>query len=154
MQQKDQHNHVLNRNERRLAVRAECESLARIVGQSDSIRDRLQEVGEEGDTARGFGANQLEDLRELDDASGAHDAQTEGLGGSQFGASTDGKVNIFQQRRIALFPNQIDAKVARLVWKPRAECLDIRSRKVADLLGIDVDVHDAAMTIDSNASNS
>ena len=71
---------VLDDDARRLAVGAEREAAADVVGQRDEVRRRLEQVAREADACGRAGAQQLAHLRHLDDRRRRDDGHADGLG--------------------------------------------------------------------------
>lgn len=103
---------VLREDEGGLAVGAEGEAVAVVVGEGDEVRARLEYVGEEGDAVGGLGADELEDLRHLDDGGGADDANAEALGDGELEAGSVLEVNVEEDGLVALVADDGGAEVA------------------------------------------
>lgn len=77
---------VLAEDEGGLAVGAEGEAVAEVVGERDEVRGGLEQVGEEADTLGGPGPRELQDLRHLDDRRRPDDADAQRLRHSELEA--------------------------------------------------------------------
>lgn len=93
--------YILNGDQGHLAIRAKGEAVAHIVHEADQIARRLHEVGQEADTLGALAVEQLEQLRDLDNAARADDADPEGLGDGQLEADRVGDVDVVHERPIA-----------------------------------------------------
>jgi hypothetical protein len=71
--------HILHQNQRCLAIRAERKSMADIVHQRNEVCAALEEVGEKADAFGGPGADELDELGDLDDGGRADDGDAETL---------------------------------------------------------------------------
>jgi hypothetical protein len=73
-------------NQGALSKRAERVTLPDVVGEGDEEGGGFEEVGEEGDAGGGLRVDELEELRDLDDGTGADDADAEAFGDGEFEA--------------------------------------------------------------------
>lgn len=103
---------VLAHDQGSLAKGAKGEAIAHVVGQRDEVRARLEEVGEEGDSLGGPGADELEDLGHLDDGRGGNDADAEALGDAELQTLDIFEVNVEEDGTVALLADDGDAQVA------------------------------------------
>ena len=95
--------HILRHDQRRLAIRAEREPVARAVEQRDQETGRLEHVGQKGDPHRGFGLQQFHDLRDFDNRGARDDGEAEGFGYAEFEAGdVAGEVEFEQEGFVAV----------------------------------------------------
>ena len=112
VQDQDGDGDVLDEDEGCLAVGAEGEGVAGVVGERDEEGRRLEEVGGEAEALRGLGAQQLEDLRDLDDGGGGDDGEAEGFGDRETEAfGMGGYVEVEEEGAVALGPEERDEGV-------------------------------------------
>lgn len=103
---------VLDGDQGRLAVGAEREPIPGIVRQADDVGAGLEEVGEERDALGALGAEELDQLRDLDDGGGADDADAETLADGELEAfRVIDRVDVLDQLLVALWPQQREAGV-------------------------------------------
>lgn len=118
---------VLGHDEGRLAVGVKGEAIAVVVGQSDDVGAGLQEVGEEGDTIGGLRADQLQDLRDLDDGGSSNDADAQTLADAILDALGIFDVDVEQEGLVALFADDGCAEVANRTGEVMGDGLEDRS---------------------------
>ena len=80
MQDEDGDGDVLDEDQCRLAIGAEGEAVARIVGERDQEGRRLEDVGGEAQALRGLALEKFENLRDLDDGRRGDDGEAERFG--------------------------------------------------------------------------
>lgn len=116
-----QHEHgdhdILRGDEGRLAVGAEREPVARVVGEGHDVRGRLEEIGEDADAGGGLGGEQLEDLRHLDDGSGGDDAETEAFRDGELQALSVGQGDVADEGCVAVAPEEGEGEVVDGRWE-------------------------------------
>lgn len=71
VEHQDHNDRILRENKERLAVGAKGEAVADIVDEGDQVAGRFEEVRGEGDAGGGFGADEVDDLGDLDKGGGA-----------------------------------------------------------------------------------
>jgi len=104
--------HVLDRDQRDLAVRREGEAIADVVREADGVAGRFQQVGEEADARGGVGVQEFEELGDFDDGGGGDDAEAEGFGDGEFGAGWVGEeVQVVDERGVAGVAQEVGAEV-------------------------------------------
>lgn len=112
VQHQDRDDHILHRNQRRLAVGAKRELLAVVICEGDQEGRGLEEIGEERNALGRARLEQLEDLRDLDNRRRGDDADSQPLGDGELDAFRGGRVDIQQQRLVALVAYDGDSEVA------------------------------------------
>lgn len=80
MEDEDADDDILCEDEGGLAICAEGEGGADVVGEGDDEGGGFEDVGGEGETGGGGAAGEFEDLRDLHNAGGGDDGDTEGFG--------------------------------------------------------------------------
>lgn len=111
-QDQDADDHVLDRDQARLAVRAEGEPVAHVVRQCDDEARRFQKVARERQALGRPRLDQLDDLRHLDDRRRRDDAYAERLRhreGHAFRVRRD--IEVEQERAVARFAQEIEREV-------------------------------------------
>ena len=103
---------ILDGDEGRLAVCAEGEGVADVVGERDQERRGLEDVGGEAQPLRGAGLEELENLRDLDDGGGSDDGEAEGFGDCEGQAFRVGRyVEVEEEGAVALGADEGDKGV-------------------------------------------
>ena len=112
MQDEDADCDILYGDEGRLAICAEGEGVADVVGERDEETRRLEDVGGEAEALGRAGLEEFEDLRDLDDGGGGDDGKTEGFGDRERKAiGVGGYVKIEKEGAVALGPEKADESV-------------------------------------------
>ena len=112
VQDEDADGDVLDGDQGRLAVGAEGEDVADVVGERDEERGRLEDIGRQAEPLRRARLKQLEDLRDLDDGGGGDDGQAERFGdGEREALGVAGDVEIEEEGAVALGPQKGDEGV-------------------------------------------
>lgn len=140
-QDKDTNRDILNGDESTLAERAEGELVPHAVGQSDKQTSGFEGIGHKGDTGRGARVDELQDLGDLDDSTGAHDGNTEGLRDSQgcTGRIFD-QAEVEKQGGVAGCRDQRDDRIVHRLRKSLDDRLQERLERVHN--GLLEDIHD------------
>lgn len=112
VEDKDADDDILTEDQGGLAVGAEGELIAEVVGEGDEVRAGFEEIGQEGDTFGRLGADKLEDLRHLDDGGGGDDADAEALADGELEAVLVVEGHVKEQGLVAVLADDGDAEVA------------------------------------------
>ena len=103
VQDEDADGDILDGDECRLAIGAEGEGVADVVGEGDEEAGRLEEVRGQAQALSGAGLDELEDLGHLDDGGGGDDGDAEGFGDSEPEAvRVGGDVEVEEKGAVAL----------------------------------------------------
>lgn len=103
--------HILHQDTRGLAVRGEGEAVAEVVGERDEVARRLEQVGQEAHAGGAFRADEVEDLRDLDNAGCRDNSDSQGLGDGEFQALGIRNVDIEDEAGVALLANEGEAEI-------------------------------------------
>lgn len=101
LQHQHRNSHILDRNQRHLAIGAEWELVPDIICQADEVARRLEQVAQEGNALGGLGVEEFEQLWDFDDAARADDADAEGFGDGEFEALRVGQVDVVDEGAVA-----------------------------------------------------
>ena len=125
---------TLNSQARILAVRAEGDPFSDCVGETDGVREHLEDVHGQADPLGRFAVHDLEDLRHFHDGAEDDDTEAKRFGYGQSQAERRADIDIVDQSGVAFLEchRSSDKRITRLAQEASTHVSENCSRRIPD----------------------